>query len=567
MKHRISGTKRAPKKIGRGMKESKKRRQHEDDFEMSGDDPFSDIDFSALEQGMSEEEFWARKLGISGDSAEHNKARLAEEYAKDGLGDDFLELFDFMDEVRAKELPNSASSSEPADLTPSKYVPPHLRKGATTSEGAMSVTKKRETSLLGLLNRVSEGNIDSISREIVSVIVNQKLSASSVAQSLVNIACDNPHITVTLQGTFAGITCAIAAETAPSNQYSGSMLAELTKRILHSITDDSKQRTVTNLVRFTSCLFSLGLFGVDVMDSLLTYLVDTPQLPTEKRLEWVLACLRFSGRVLRDHHKQRFISILDRLSSKLSALTDGGKQAAFALKELMSMKDGKSNFRAVDHLQTVCEWLIIRNSQSSKFKASEGSTLTGWKVPKEIESVQLVVPSVCFLFSGAYSFPSGWTDSIPSEPSQETAAPNNSVSLEELASMHRMTTEVKKNAFVAIMGSVDANHALIRLDQFGLLDKPKYFASIVSVIVHCAMQESSLNPFYVELMRSLCASQRDIKRDRKFSISFKIEFSKLITEGKLNPTEIGLVSALIAHYIQLSNGAVTMQDILSRNSD
>jgi hypothetical protein len=187
--------------------------------------------------------------------------------------------------------------------------------------------------------------------------------------------------------------------------------------------------------------------------------------------------------------------------------------------------------------------------------------------------VQLVVANVAKLFSPGYSFPAEWERGAAEEgqgaclesfePARDgTTVSNKSPSLEELASLNRMTTEVKKNAFIAIMGSLDSSHALIRLGQFGLLDKHKNCSSIVSVIVHCAIQESKVNQFYLDLMRALCNSQRDQKRDRKFSISFKIEFSKLITSGKLSPNEISVLSNLIAFYIQLSNGTVTMQDIL-----
>jgi hypothetical protein len=94
-----SKSKRLDSKVPRGKKTKKMKGKPVSDFS-SDEDPFSDLDFSALEQGMSEEEFWGRKLGLYGKS-NVAKERLAEEYAQDGLGDDFLELFDFMDEVRA----------------------------------------------------------------------------------------------------------------------------------------------------------------------------------------------------------------------------------------------------------------------------------------------------------------------------------------------------------------------------------------------------------------------------------------------------------------------------------
>lgn len=523
--------------------------------ESSDEDPFSDLDFSLLEQGMSEEEFWARKLGLNGKSSVA-KERLADEFAQDGLGDDFLELFDFMDEVREEASKKDEDLPDEAPAGPGKYIPPHLRSSLTESSGSVLSKEKKSVSLLGLLNRVSEGNLDSISVEIISLLSKNKVKPGDVANAIVGIACDNPNVTVTLQGTFAAIACAIAVDTAPSNQYSGGFLAELVRRMK----DESNARIIANLARFTAALFSLGLFSVDTVDSMLKYLSESTNATAEKRLDWILTCLRFSGRVMKDSHKNQFGAILDRMIATVASFDIKNKQIEFAVEELKLMKEGKSNFRAVDHLQTVAEWLVVRNA-SGKTKSTEGSTLSGWKVPKPVEAVQLMVPTVD-VFS--YRFPAEWTACTGSanvEFESSESGPANSHSLEELAAMNRMTTEVKKNAFVAIMGSIDSKHALLRLDQFGLVEV-KNVPSIVTVVCHCALQEQKVNKFYLELIKSLCCEQREAKLNRKFSISLKIEFSKLISSGRLSETEVAVLSNLIAFYIQISNGEVTIQDIL-----
>jgi hypothetical protein len=433
----------------------------------------------------------------------------------------------------------------------------------TETAGAVLVKEKKSVSLLGLLNRVSEGNLDSISLEIIGLLSKNKLKPGDVASAILDVACENPNISVTLQGTFAAIACAIAVETAPSNYYSGGILAEVIRRLKEASIDESKSRVVTNLVRFSAALFSLGLFSAEAIDAILKFVSEPTAVTPERRLEWILTCLRFSGRVMRDLHKNRFVTILDHVIERVSTFNSQGKQLEFAIAELKLMKEGKSSFRAVDHLQTVAEWLVVRNA-SGKVKTSEGSILSGWKVPKSVEAVQLAVPTVSLF---AYKFPKEWTassgsasidfettESQPNQPHQPT--------LEELAAMNRMTTEVKKNAFVALMGSIDAKHALLRLDQFGVLEL-KHVPSVVAVVCHCALQEQKVNKFYLDVIKSLCCESREAKLKRKFAISFKIEFSKLISSGRLSETEVAVLSNLIAFYIQTSNGEVTMQDILA----
>jgi hypothetical protein len=361
---------------------------------------------------------------------------------------------------------------------------------------------------------------------------------------------------VTLQGTFAAIACAVAVETAPSNQFSGCLLAFLVSRVRELVNAENSSRIVANLVRFTACLFSMGLLSVDVVESLLNYIVSLSDSPTERKLEWILTCLRYSGRVLRDQHKTRFFDMMDTVIGRIPA--GQGMQGEFALKELKSMREGKSSFRAVDHLQSVSEWLAVRSATGKPKTSSDGSTLSGWKVPRQVQAVQLVVPTAD-VFN--YTFPSQWTNQSNENTCEETqSAGTTKPSLEELAAMNRMTTEVKKSAFIAIMGAVDSKHAMLRLDEFSLLEA-KNVPSIVSVLTHCTLQESSVNPFYVALLQSLC-TQLDNKLTRKFRISFKIEFSKLISCGKLSPGEINVLSNLIAVYISASNGQVSMEDIL-----
>lgn len=570
-------------KVKPGTNESKKiDRKISEDY--SDDDPLSDMDFSAIENGMDEEEFWAKKLGLTGSKSTAGRKRLEEEFAKDGLGDDFLELFDFMDEVREEAkskkqkldqgVEDDCKSIPETQIVASsngKYIPPHLRKSLTASEGSVVAKGRNSVSLLGLLNRVSEGNLDSISLEIIALLMKNKIRHADAAHALLFISCGNPHITVTLQGTFAAIACAMGVETAPSDQYSGALLAALTSGIREDAKVAENHRFATNKIRFISVLFSLGLFSVEVIDSLLKFLEHASGVEPEKRLEWVLTCLRFSGRVLKDHHKSRLAQLVDRVLMTLEKETGTSKQFEFGIKELKSMKESKSNFRAIDHLQTACEWLTVRSASGKAATSTSGSasTLSGWKIPKSVETVQLV--SGADVFSSGYKFPSSWTDRSDSAEKKfdVTVTAESSVapklpSMEDLAALNRMTTEVKKNAFIAIMGSIDSKHAALRLDQFGLL-VIKNIAQIVQVVCHCALQEQSVNKFYFELIHLLCTDSRDEKLSRKFSISFKIEFSKLITSGKLGPGEIAVLSNIIAVYIGFTN--VKMEDILRVSAD
>lgn len=523
----------------------------------------------------SDEAYYARKLGLIGSQKASGRKKLEEEFLRDGFGDDFLALFDFLDEVTPEEQTESVLPDAEEVLAlanPSgKYLPPHLR---AKSEGALDAKPGENLSILGMLNRVSEGNLDSISADIITKVTKDKIKPADIGCALVRISCDNPHITITLQGTFAAIACALAVETTPSPAYSGAVLAAIVNRLKEAVaSSDSLQKTAGNLVRLLSTLFSFGLFGVDVIESTLSYLSSLPEeVPTEARVEWCLICVRFSGRVLKDNHPKRFTALMNGLRDKFGLMeSSSSRQVEFLIKELMAMNDSKCGFRAVDHLQSACEWLISRNSNSGSKRSKVGSTLTGWRVPKSVEDVQLLGPFPNLF--GGFAFPKEWVDRTmnfetqTNETVREPQAKNPEVSLEELAALNRMTSEVKKNCFIAVMGSVDAKHALLRIEQFGLLGNPKHVPAIVHVVLHCAVQEAILNSFYVQLMTKLCIPSLDTGLDkqktRKFSVSFKIEFNRLISSGKLAPNQVEILSQLISAYLINSEGRVFMEDIIN----
>ena len=487
---------------------------------------------------MADEEYdelyYARKLGLTGkDSA--GRKKLEAEYARDGFGDDFLGLFDFLDEAREGSVDDEADSEHPvtesAPIDSGKYVPPHLR---VNLEGAVGSRKSDELSIMGLLNRVSEGNLDSISSDILGQVSRSKIHPADIAYLLVGMSCDNPHITLTLQATFAAIACALAVDTAPSNSYSGAILASIVDKIKTS----SGPRVVSNAVRLISILFSFGLFGVEVVEATLYYVAP-------RNLEWLLVSLRFAGKVLKDNHRVRFGALLSNLVQTVeNTHKQKDKQTEFAVKELLSMTDSKCGFRATDHLQTACDWLH-----------KGGSVSAGWKVPKVVEAVQLL--QVPFDLFGSCEFPQEWINrTIQFDPNAVSATSEAAVSLEELAAMSRMNTEVKKNAFIALMGSVDPKHALIRFEQFGLLDKPQNVSSIVGVVVHCALQEATHNPFYTQVIKNLCKG----RMARKFSVSFKIELSSLVS--KVKSEQVHVLSAIISAYIDCCDGTVSLDDIM-----
>lgn len=85
-----------------------------------------------------------------------------------------------------------------------------------------------------------------------------------------------------------------------------------------------------------------------------------------------------------------------------------------------------------------------------------------------------------------------------------------------LASEQRLSTDVRKSIFVAIMGADDYVHASERLGKLGL--KRAQRAEVVRVLLHCCGAEAGYNAFYALLAARLCASHRECARCSRFGL-------------------------------------------------
>jgi len=78
-----------------------------------------------------------------------------------------------------------------------------------------------------------------------------------------------------------------------------------------------------------------------------------------------------------------------------------------------------------------------------------------------------------------------------------------------LAAEQRLSTEVRKAVFVAIMGSDDYIHAFDRISKLKVKKAQK--AEVVRVLMHCCGAEATFNAFYALLAARLCSAHREYK--------------------------------------------------------
>jgi nucleolar MIF4G domain-containing protein 1 len=84
--------------------------------------------------------------------------------------------------------------------------------------------------------------------------------------------------------------------------------------------------------------------------------------------------------------------------------------------------------------------------------------------------------------------------------------PEMSADLMALARKMRMSTDVRKAVFCAVMGAEDYAEASRELARLAPQLKPPQDREIIRVIFACCTQEKSYNPYYAALLRSVCGA-------------------------------------------------------------
>ncbi|KAA8498286.1 Nucleolar MIF4G domain-containing protein 1 [Porphyridium purpureum] len=102
--------------------------------------------------------------------------------------------------------------------------------------------------------------------------------------------------------------------------------------------------------------------------------------------------------------------------------------------------------------------------------------------------------------------------SKPSGPDAHASTANDSstgLDLKALAAQQRLSSELRKSLFAAIMGASDVNDVFLRLGKLGATGKDNIKQrEAVRVLVLCCIQERTYNPFYAVVLRRLCRAER-----------------------------------------------------------
>ncbi|KAM5548391.1 hypothetical protein ABKV19_000021 [Rosa sericea] len=386
--------------------------------------------------------------------------------------------------------------------TPKKYVAPHLRSRAGNELEEHSQIRRQ---LRGLLNRLSESNVESITGD-VSVLVRSiprgiasQIFGEEVLASCVHGPRGNEQHAAVFAAFVAGMASSVGID------FGAKLLALLAK----TFEDEYHKEDNISLRNLTLLLSQLCIFGVCSSDLIYDFLIVLSKRLTEIDVSTILTVLQCCGMKIRadDPLAMKFFiaSVQNRVNElKVSCGDDqekiNGKRMEFMLETICDIKNNKKRPKEDTAPHTrIKKWLqklrvediLIRGLNWSKLldPNKKGQWWLSGDIASTVDNVEEVANTI---------------DKEVLEAQK----------LLQLAAAQRMNTDARKAIFCIIMSGedyIDAFEKLLRLDLHGKQDR-----EIMRVLVECCLQEKVFNKYYTILASKLCEHDKN----HKFTLQF-----------------------------------------------
>lgn len=480
-------------------KKHKKKKSSKESSEDGSEDVMGAI--SELQESLGAE------VGLEEGASEtpsHNRNKKKSKRKQDMAGDMTIGVSDPAETHDAEAVLQETSKKAPAVASSIKYVAPHLRSLAGNESEEYIQIRRR---VRGLLNRLSESNVESITGEMATIFRSTVRSVST--QIIINevlAACSggprgNEQYAAVFASFVAGLACSVGMD------FSAKFMALLAK----AFEDECLKEDNISLRNLTLLLSYLCIFGVCSSDLIYDLLITLSKRLREIDVSTILTVLNCCGMKIRSDDPtamKNFIqSVQNRVNELKASSVEGqaninGKRMEFMLETIFEIKNNKKrpkeetapHARIKKWLQKLrVEEILIRGLKWSKLldPDNKGQWWLSGGMAAKTDNVQEVANTI---------------DKDVLEAQK----------MLQLASSQRMNTDARKAIFCIIMSGedyIDAFEKLLRLDLVGKQDR-----EIMRVIVECCLQEKIFNKYYTTLASKLCEHDKN----HKFTLQFCI---------------------------------------------
>lgn len=472
------------------------------------------------------------------DEDEEEKDEVGDEVpSEDDLGDDLDDLNDTLDRP-----PSDAESAAPAPQSASagpaqtKYIPPAMRAAMAKDrdEAHALQQQKLRRHVNGLLNRLGEGNVDTILGELEGLY--RTYARGDVTSMLATLVLDTVAARTQLSETIVVLYAVLltAMHRVVGVEFGAFFLQTCMSRFLDvykkllSSPDAGEEdtsawsRECVNLVLLMCHLFNHKLLSAGIIYDLVRLLLGCdfsemlPPQPGGKRIhevdiELVLRIVQSCGQQLRRDDAASLKAIAELTKQRLDEAQGGAdlvadsSRARFMLETLQDPRQNKkhANTSSADSAQRLGKYLSTLERRRTL------RTHTALQVG--LRDLQDAETKGRWWLVGA-----AWTGHEPTHGAPEAEAPlaaaqdaawlpddasASGVDVGSLARTQGMNTDARRSVFTTLMTALDYKEAVQNLMQLKLNEVQR--REIIRVLVHCVGSEQQYNPYYVLIGQAL----------------------------------------------------------------
>ena len=465
---------------------------------------------------------------------------------------------------RAQAYGDNAPLSVGSKGSGGKYLPPSKRRAAAAeAEGNPSEEAKRnERFLRGLVNRLNVSNLSAVMKDIEGVFERHSTNQTAAQLSQILLAmCD---------GAAAGAELLLAVNTGCVAVLHHTIGPEVSARFLEGVVvaferhhaaavqrraapgaaDEEISKECSNLARTVCLLYNLRVVHSTLVLELIDRLVEAGL--DELGAELLLVVLRAACDRLRIDDSKALRAAIDRVGAKGRAAAPAeGSRLHFLLTsidELRSRRKVPAQEAGGEHVAAVSK--AVRSVLRQRKLEARGALRVPWAdLLAAVDRGRWWLVGTAWLGRGdgdsAPAAPTASAASLAGEGSASSAVTGEgeaTVELMQLAAAQRMTTDVRRRVFCAIMGAEDYVDGFGRLAALGLPSKQD--REVVRVLLDCCLQQRTYSPYYALLAVRLC--QHDY--NHKISLQYAL-WDRFKEWGALSVPQTSHLARFVAHVI------------------
>jgi nucleolar MIF4G domain-containing protein 1 len=438
------------------------------------------------------------------------------------------------EDIYGNFVDNSASNG----TTPSKYIPPHLRKKQQADEGDQERRREVNRLLNNAMNRLSEDTVISVAKQVAGIFASNptQLVHEQVWKNVKDACIELPMLMTGLIPVYMACLTGVHVQTSDTIQVGETLLEYVVVELWQQLkfcrnnnfadTEDEmhqkeiKSKHICNLILVLAYLYNFNLVHCSFMYNVIRHLISNF---SEVDIECLLILLSHCGKSLRsdDPLALKDIVLLVQKEKAENSRLASSSRAEYMISAIMDLKNNRRKKQDTVFSEKVGKFRkLLGQVKSTAVKSGVSKTSSDASLRISLDDILNAETKGRWWKVGAswvgnqYRFTEGMDPKDADESKRECESFKKEKEEDEyllkIASKLRMNTDRKRAIFCIIMGGTDCEDTFEKLCRSSMLQN-RSERDAVRVLLECCGQEKSYNKFYGHLAARICEFQPQSK--------------------------------------------------------